>query len=687
MTTFADFGLNADVLRAVVDIGYETPTPIQEQAIPILLEGADLIGQAQTGTGKTAAFALPLLSKIDLGRAKPQALVLTPTRELALQVAEAIGSYSKHQRGLNVLAVYGGQGMGTQLKSLARGVHVVVGTPGRIMDHLDRKTLDLAELKVLVLDEADEMLRMGFIDDVETILKSVPATRQTALFSATMPPQIKKIALNYLREPKTLSLGERTMTVPLIRQRYLLVKPHDKFEAFARVLESEPSEGVIVFCRTKTTTVEVADKLKARGYSAAALNGDLVQQQREKIVDELRSGVLDVVVATDVAARGLDVERISHVFNFEISHDVEGYVHRIGRTGRAGRAGEAILLIAPRERGMLKDIERHTKQTVELMQVPTLQDLSTLRVTRFKSMVLEDIARGGLELHSELAYQIAAEALVEPSDVAAALIRMNVKADPLLKLGREIERVEAGAPSARERFATPAPRGKFDKPRFEKKASDGPRPLKFENKGEPSGEKRFERAPESKFERSTESKFERAPRPAGSDDAPAKRKPRSDDGFEAVEPPRRRTERGVDPDKTRMRIQAGREHGVRPQDVVGAIANEGGISGDQIGAIRIEENYTTVDVPREQADSLIKRMAKTWIRGTPMGLEHDAAAGSGGTPAYVKRKPAGDGEAPFGRTRFKGAPITLDFRPKTGKPSGPAGKGKPAGVKKKFKKA
>jgi ATP-dependent RNA helicase DeaD len=683
MTSFADFGLQADVLRALTDIGYETPTPIQEQAIPILLEGADVIGQAQTGTGKTAAFALPLLSKIDLSRARPQALVLTPTRELALQVAEAIGSYSKHQRGLSVLAVYGGQGMGTQLKSLSRGVHVVVGTPGRIMDHLERKTLDLSELKMLVLDEADEMLRMGFIDDVETILKSVPATRQTALFSATMPPQIKKIALNYLREPKTLSLGERTMTVPLIRQRYLLVKPHDKFEAFARVLESEPAEGAIVFCRTKTTTVEVADKLKARGYSAAALNGDLVQQQREKIVEELRSGLLDVVVATDVAARGLDVERITHVFNFEISSDVEGYVHRIGRTGRAGRAGEAILLISPRERGMLKEIERHTKQTVEPMQVPTLQDLSTLRVTRFKAMVLEDIAKGGLERHAELAYQIAAEALVEPSEVAAALIRMNAKADPLLKVGREIERVEAaaGTPNARA--------SKFDKPRFEKPSFDGPRPLKFENKGERASDDRPARKFDSKFERapgpSDETPYKRRQRleqeaAAAAGEAPRRRPERSVD---AEDVPRRRAERPVDADKSRMRIQAGREHGVRPQDVVGAIANEGGISGDQIGAIRIEENFTTVDVPRDQADALIKRMAKTWIRGTPMGLEHDA----GGGGSAFKRKSPDDGSEPFGRSRLKGAPITQDFRPKTAKPGGPGGKFKPPGFKKKFKKA
>jgi len=674
MTSFADFGLNADVLRAITDIGYETPTPIQAQAIPILLEGTDIIGQAQTGTGKTAAFALPLLTRIDLSRNKPQALVLTPTRELALQVAEAIGSYSKHQRGLNVLAVYGGQGMGTQLKSLARGVHVVVGTPGRIMDHLERKTLDLSELKVLVLDEADEMLRMGFIDDVETILKSVPATRQTALFSATMPPQIKKIALNYLREPKTLSLGERTMTVPLIRQRYLLVKPHDKFEAFARVLESEPSEGALVFCRTKTATVEVADKLKARGYSAAALNGDLVQQQREKIVEELRSGLLDVVIATDVAARGLDVERITHVFNFDISSDVEAYVHRIGRTGRAGRAGEAILLIAPRERGMLKEIERHTRQTIEMMQVPTLQDLSTLRVSRFKAMVLEDIAKGGLEQHSELAYQIAAEALVEPGDVAAALIRMNSKADPLLKLGREIERVEgsAGTPN-RGKFESASPRAKFDKPRYAREG-DSPRPLKFENKSEGSSESRFERAPS-----------------AAGDESNFKRKARVPSEGDFAEPPaRRRPERAMDADKIRLRIQAGREHGVRPQDVVGAIANEGGISGDQIGAIRIEENFSTVDVPRDQADSLMKRMAKTWIRGTPMGLEHDQAASSGDAASlFVKRKPPYAGKAdsapPFGRTRLKGAPVTTDFRPKPAGPSAPY-KAKPPGFKKKFKK-
>jgi ATP-dependent RNA helicase DeaD len=660
MSSFADFGLHADVLRALAEIGYETPTPIQAQAIPILIDGADLIGQAQTGTGKTAAFALPLLSKIDLKLNQPQALVLTPTRELALQVAEAIASYSKHLRGLTVLPVYGGQGMGTQLKTLARGVHVVVGTPGRVMDHLDRKTLNLSALKLLVLDEADEMLRMGFIDDVETILKSVPEVRQTALFSATMPPQIKKIALNYLREPKSLSMGERTLSVPQIRQRYLLVKPHDKFEAFARVLESEPNEGAIVFCRTKTGTVEVADKLKARGYSAAALNGDLVQQQREKIVDELRSGSLDVVVATDVAARGLDVERITHVFNFDISHDVEAYVHRIGRTGRAGRAGEAILLLSPRERGLLKDIERHLNQRIELMQVPTLKDLSTLRVERYKALVLEDIARGGLEQHAELAYRIAAEALVDPNDVAAALIRMNSKSDPLATVGREIEALE-----------TTDPRKKFDRPQRDER---GPRPLKFRERGaapEPR-ERRFERAaPADRGE---------APRPRFESERPPRRErseepPRSADG----ERPPRRAERAMDADKVRLSIQAGRSHGVRPQDVVGALANEGGLNGDQIGAIRIDESTTTVDVPIDQAERLIKRMTKSWVRGTPMGLSTDLPAGDGGG---FKRRAPEDG---FGRSRFKGAPITQDFRPPKPDKKGPPTKPK-TGFKK-FRKA
>ncbi len=348
--TFSDLGLDGAVLRALKDVGYETPSAIQAATIPLLLEGRDVVGLAQTGTGKTAAFALPILSRLDLAQKTPQALVLAPTRELALQVAEAFESYAAHLRGVHLLPVYGGQGYGVQLSALRRGVHIVVGTPGRIMDHLDKGTLDLSELKYLVLDEADEMLKMGFAEDVETILADTPDDKQVALFSATMPAQIRRISKKYLHDAEEITVATKTTTSANTTQRYLVVSYPQKIDALTRILEVENFEGMIIFVRTKNETETLAERLRARGYSAAAINGDVAQAQRERTVDQLKSGKLDILVATDVAARGLDVERISHVINFDIPIDTESYVHRIGRTGRAGRSGAAISFVTPRER-------------------------------------------------------------------------------------------------------------------------------------------------------------------------------------------------------------------------------------------------------------------------------------------------------------------------------------------------
>ncbi|MEN3290904.1 MAG: ATP-dependent helicase DeaD, partial [Burkholderiales bacterium] len=384
---FADLNLSDALLRVLKELGYESPSPIQAATIPILLSNRDVLGQAQTGTGKTAAFALPVLARIDIKQTIPQALVLAPTRELAIQVAEAFQRYATYIPGFHVLPIYGGQSYGPQLSALRRGVHVVVGTPGRVIDHLEKNSLDLSQIKTLVLDEADEMLRMGFIDDVETILQKTPASRQTALFSATMPSAIKRIAQTYLRNPAEVTIAAKTGTADNIRQRYWLVSGMHKLDALTRILEAETFDGMIVFARTKLGTEELAGKLQARGFSAAAINGDIVQQQRERTIQQLKDGKIDILVATDVAARGLDVERISHVINYDVPHDPESYTHRIGRTGRAGRSGEAILFIAPRERNLLKAIERATRQPISMLELPSIQAVNDVRIARFKDQI------------------------------------------------------------------------------------------------------------------------------------------------------------------------------------------------------------------------------------------------------------------------------------------------------------
>lgn len=429
---FRDLGLSDPLLKALDDVGYETPSPIQALTIPPLLEGHDLVGQAQTGTGKTAAFALPLLTKIDVRKNIPQLLVLTPTRELAIQVAEAFQRYAKHIQGFHVAPIYGGQDYGSQLRQLKRGVHVVVGTPGRVMDHMRRGTLNLAGLHGLVLDEADEMLRMGFIDDVQWILEQTPAERQIALFSATMPEIIRKIARQYLREPREISIRVRSATAETIRQKFWMVSGLHKLDALTRILEAEAFDGMLVFVRTKLATQELAEKLQARGFSSAALNGDISQQQRERTLARLKQGTLDILVATDVAARGLDVERISHVVNYDIPTDTESYIHRIGRTGRMGREGNAILFVSPREKHLLRNIERAVGREIPPMELPSTAVINDRRVAAFKQRITDALATEELEMFRQLIEQYQREHNIPAIEIAAGLAKMAQGETPLL---------------------------------------------------------------------------------------------------------------------------------------------------------------------------------------------------------------------------------------------------------------
>ena len=419
--TFADLQVHPAVLQAVSDVGYETPSAIQAATIPALLAGSDVVGLAQTGTGKTAAFAIPILSRIDTASKQTQALVLAPTRELALQVAEAFSRYAAHLPAINVLPIYGGQSYTVQLAGLRRGAQVVVGTPGRVIDHLERGTLDLSHLDYLVLDEADEMLQMGFAEDVERILADTPEYKQVALFSATMPPAIRRITGKYLHDPVEVAVKSKTATAENITQRYIQVAGPRKMDALTRVLEVEPFEAMIVFVRTKQATEEVAEKLRARGFSAAAINGDVPQAVRERTISQLKDGTIDILVATDVAARGLDVERISHVLNYDIPHDPESYVHRIGRTGRAGRSGTALLFVSPRERHLLKSIEKVTRQPVTEVALPSVEDVNAQRVEKFRDSITEALGGPGFDTFRRLVEAYERDSDVPMADIAAAL--------------------------------------------------------------------------------------------------------------------------------------------------------------------------------------------------------------------------------------------------------------------------
>lgn len=430
--SFSELGLSQPVLNALKEVGYETPSPIQAETIPHLLQGKDVLGQAQTGTGKTAAFALPLLTRLDLKRLEPQLLVLAPTRELAIQVAEAFQKYASKLKGFHVAPIYGGQSYETQIRQLKRGVHVVVGTPGRVMDHMRKGTLKLGGLNALVLDEADEMLRMGFIDDVEWILEQTPSERQIALFSATMPAVIRKIAQQHLNEPEQITIKVKTTTAETIRQRYWMVSGLHKLDALTRLLEVEPFDGMIIFVRTKNSATELAEKLEARGYAAAALTGDMVQKMRERTVDQLKSGKLDILVATDVVARGLDVERITHVINYDVPYDTESYTHRIGRTGRAGRKGDAILFIAPREKRMLNTIEKATRQKIAQLELPSTETINDKRIERFNQRITDTLNEENLEFFLQLMENYQQEHNIPAIEIAAALAKLVQGKEPLL---------------------------------------------------------------------------------------------------------------------------------------------------------------------------------------------------------------------------------------------------------------
>lgn len=571
--TFEQLGLSQPLLQALQHVGYETPSPIQAMGIPPLLNGRDVLGQAQTGTGKTAAFALPILQQLDLRQRQPQVLVLAPTRELAIQVAEAFQSYAHFLPDFHILPIYGGQAYDKQIQALKRGVHVVVGTPGRVMDHMRKGTLKLDRIKHLVLDEADEMLRMGFIDDVEWILSHAPSDRQIALFSATMPKAIAKVANTYLNNPEHVKIEVKTTTAETIRQRYWPVSGLHKLDAITRILEVEPFDAMIIFVRTKTTTVELAEKLEARGYSAAALNGDIAQNVRERTVEKLKNGQIDILVATDVAARGLDVDRISHVLNYDIPYDTEAYVHRIGRTGRAGRAGEAILFVAKREVRMLQSIEKATGQVIQPMKLPSAADINEQRVIRFKQRIQDTLAAEDLNFYQSLIEEFCRENDSDSLSVAAALACLSQGDQPLLLNEREAR-------------------------------------------------------PENDFV-ARESR----------DGKPAKKE-------------KRKKSKEMDADLETYRVEVGRRDGVRPGDLVGAIANEAGIDSEFIGHIKIHDDHCMVDLPKGMPKEMFRVLQKTWVCQKQLSI---SLAGS------QEKKPKASGE----RFRPKSEPGESKGKPKS----------------------
>ena len=514
--SFEQFDLSGELLKAINDVGYEMPSPIQLKVIPVLLAGKDVVGQAQTGTGKTAAFALPMLERLDPKSKKVQGLVLTPTRELAIQVAEAFHTYAKYIGNVRVLPVYGGQSISQQIKHLRGGVQIIVGTPGRVMDHIRRETIDLSNLKIVALDEADEMLRMGFQEDVEWILSHTPEERQTALFSATMPRQIRRLAEKYLKEPENIEIERKTLTVPNIKQFYVNVAESQKTDALTRLLEVEANSGeaVLIFHRTKVGAADLTSKLQARGYAAEAMHGDMNQTQREALIKRLRNGKVEIVVATDVAARGLDVEHIGSVINYDMPSDTESYVHRIGRTGRAGREGKAVLFVTPRQQRMMRDIEKYTKQKIEPMKLPTKADVASRRMELFKERILNTLIEQELDLYLSLVEELAEESGSDIAEIAAAAAFL----------------------------------GAGDKP-LEVVVEPEPKQFSF-----------------------------------------------SEDGM------------------VRLFLDVGRQHRVSPGDIVGAIANEGGVPGKAIGAIDVYDRFTLVDIPSEFVSQVVEGMRNTRIR-------------------------------------------------------------------------
>jgi ATP-dependent RNA helicase DeaD len=593
---FASLGISAPVLKAVQQLGYEQPSPVQEASIPILLEGKNLLGTAQTGTGKTAAFALPFLSKLDEKQKTPQVLVLTPTRELAIQVAEAFQSYAKHIKGFHVLPIYGGADIGGQLRGLKRGAQVVVGTPGRMLDHLRRRSLDLSQIKGLILDEADEMLRMGFIDDVETILAKTPPECQRTLFSATMPPAIKRVADKYLGDAEVVSIENKTKTVERIAQSHLMVKGHQKMDALTRILDVEQFDGMIIFVRTKSSTLEIAEKLEARGFSSAALNGDLTQTVRERTINRLKKGQLDIVVATDVAARGLDVERISHVINYDVPYDNESYVHRIGRTGRAGREGKAIMFVTQKETRMLRSIEKSTRQPISSFNLPSNEEVSGQRVEQFKEQLVGMCKSTKLDKFHSLVKEVAAEHDIDMTLLAAALAFEAQKERPLFP----------------KMVAIDTPRAS--------------------NKERPN-----DRKPRERNERNDRSDRSERQRPDRAPKAARDKAPMTDN-------------EGNDVAMITYRIEVGRNDDVSPKNIVGAIANEAQIDAQFIGHIKLHDNHSTVDLPEGMPKELFDHLYKVRVCQKPLKISVD----NGTAGEQRDAKPAFKGKRD--KPAFKGKP-------------------------------
>lgn len=741
-TDFSTFGLPQDILRALEDVGYETPTPVQAQVIPLMLEGRDVIGQAQTGTGKTAAFALPLLTTINLKKRSPQVLVLTPTRELAIQVSEAFHRYAAHLTGFHVVPIYGGQAYEGQLRHLRRGVHVVVGTPGRVMDHMRRKSLRLHDIDCLVLDEADEMLRMGFLEDVEWILDRTPPNRRITLFSATLPRPIRKIAAQYLQDPVEVTIKEMSIAAETIRQRYWMVRGIHKLDALTRILEAEPFESMIVFVRTKTETVDLVERLEARGFLAEAINGDIVQANRERTIERLKEGKLDILVATDVAARGLDVGRVSHVINYDVPYDTEAYVHRIGRTGRAGNKGEAILFVAPRERRILQMIERATRQRLEPLELPTTETINDKRIESFKQRIRDTLETEDLAFFTDLVEQYRREHDTPILEIAAALGKMVQGERPLLLQNKPVapeptrserrgrpgrgergprESREEGRPEAKKAFKRPEEG--MERFRIEVGQRQGVSPgnivgaianeaginsrdigwigiyddystvdlpegmpkeiftslkktrisghllrissLAKGKKPEPRPTSARPRRPDT----SQDPRGERPERPRRGDQV-------TRDGREEGRSEARKTVKRPDEGMERFRIEVGQRQGVSPGSIVGAIANEAGLTSRDIGWIGIYDDYSTVDLPEGMPKEIFKSLKKTRISGHLLRISRLAKS--------RKREMKVGRTSSSGRTRHSDAPRDRrNSNPRSRKPTesphrrGVDGKGKP----------
>ncbi|STX50652.1 ATP-dependent RNA helicase DeaD [Legionella busanensis] len=550
LVNFAALNLSAPLLKALEDMKFQTPSPVQAQTIPQMLEGRDIIAQAQTGTGKTAAFALPILERLNTNLAVTQALVLAPTRELAIQVAEQFKTLGKYQR-VTVSVLCGGQDYSKQLKQLREGAQVVVGTPGRILDHMDRGTLKLNNLSTFVLDEADEMLQMGFIDDIELIFSKLPEKKQIALFSATMPHRIRQIANNYLVDPVSVQIRSETATVKSVEQRFLFASPAQKPDALLRILAVEDYQGVIVFVRTKSATEDVADNLQKQGHRAMAIHGDITQALREKIVAQFRQGAIDVLVATDVAARGLDVERVTHVINYDVPHDSETYVHRIGRTGRAGRSGVTILFVSPRESRTLNNIERHTRQRIEKINVPTDQMIQQAKQERFLANISNRLEHKNIAQYRQIIDSFLEQnPNVAAADVAAALALLINNNKPW-------------------QFESPKSVNVVGKDKRTKESKDSyDRSTKKNRRSSPeSSSKHFENMPQELF-----------------------------------------------------RIEVGRVHGVKPGNIVGAIANEAGLQSRFITGLKIHDDHSTVRLPKGMPKEVFQDLNKAWVCGRQLKL-------------------------------------------------------------------